>query len=145
MRWRWANPGVAVIPVKGGLVGLAWMYRYPIQAVSLEIPRGAINPGESAETAARRELREETGLRAEKCKQIGYLYSDSGLIESAVTIVEAQVADSQEGRAQSEPMESIASDLVWKSTADAKVALRNGEIKCAITAAALALHIMSNP
>ena len=39
-------------------------YRHGVEKVLLEIPAGGVEPGEDAETAARRELMEETGYRA---------------------------------------------------------------------------------
>lgn len=54
--------GVAVLPVFDGKIGLLRIFRYPLEAYSLEIPRGFMEENEDAETAALRELREEAGL-----------------------------------------------------------------------------------
>jgi ADP-ribose pyrophosphatase len=59
----WCNV-VAVTP--DDQVVLVWQYRFGADALSLEIPGGVIDPGESPEQAARRELREETGYAAER-------------------------------------------------------------------------------
>lgn len=139
LRWKWARHGVAIIPMKGNLIGLCLMYRYPIQASSIEIPRGGIDIGETIEAAAIRELREETGLIAESCQIVGEIYPDSGIIESAVSIVEAKIEENKIGISQTEPMESISQEIVWTSVADAKASIRCGKIKCAITIAAIAL------
>lgn len=54
--------GVAVLPVMDGKIGLLRIFRYPLEEYSLEIPRGFMEDGEDAETAALRELKEEAGL-----------------------------------------------------------------------------------
>jgi ADP-ribose pyrophosphatase len=58
----WCNV-VAETP-EGELV-LIWQYRFGTDSVCLEIPGGVVDPGESPESTARRELREETGYDAE--------------------------------------------------------------------------------
>lgn len=68
-----AHPGataiIALTPKR--TVFMVKQYRYPLQRVTLELPAGKIDPGESLEVCARRELREETGLIAEEMTKIG--------------------------------------------------------------------------
>jgi 8-oxo-dGTP pyrophosphatase MutT (NUDIX family) len=50
---------------------LVGQYRYPTEEYSWEIPEGGANLGEPGLEAARRELREETGLEAERWERLG--------------------------------------------------------------------------
>ena len=71
--------GVAVLPLDGeGNVTLVQQYRYPFHQVILELPAGKLDAGEPHETAARRELSEETGLEAEELIYLGCLLASPG-------------------------------------------------------------------
>ncbi|WP_319004398.1 NUDIX hydrolase [Mangrovibacter yixingensis] len=69
------KPDFAVIlPVEGDQIYVVEQYRYPLGTRTLELPQGAweLSPGEEAETVARGELAEETGLRAKTMTWVGY-------------------------------------------------------------------------
>lgn len=70
---------VCIVAVDGeGRVVLVRQYRRAVDEALLEIPAGGVEPGEASEEAARRELREETGLVAEEWRRIGGFYSAPG-------------------------------------------------------------------
>lgn len=60
------NVAVGVLAVEGDEVYLVGQYRYPLGAYFWEIPEGGCPEGEDPLEAAKRELEEETGLRAER-------------------------------------------------------------------------------
>ncbi len=75
-----SSPWVNVIPLtKGGDVVMIEQYRHGIQEVTLEIPGGLIEPGDSPEEAARRELREETGYGDGELIDLGFVYPNPAI------------------------------------------------------------------
>jgi len=70
---------VAVVAVNGAReVYLVRQYRYAVGEELLEIPAGKMNPGEEPSACARRELSEETGLRAGSWRHLCSFYSTPG-------------------------------------------------------------------
>lgn len=59
-------------------VVLVRQYRHPVRRYLWEIPAGTAEPGEPAAEGAARELREETGYRAERLRAIGSLCMTPG-------------------------------------------------------------------
>jgi ADP-ribose pyrophosphatase len=53
-------------------------YRHAAGKILLELPAGTLEPGEPPEDCARRELREEIGMRAEQLEKIGEFYLAPG-------------------------------------------------------------------
>ncbi len=83
--------GVAILPILDGMVGLLQIYRYPVSEYTWEVPRGFIDDGENALTAALRELEEETGLLC--CDQdvidLGTIFPDPGILAGRTHIFAA--------------------------------------------------------
>ncbi|HZI19231.1 MAG TPA: NUDIX hydrolase [Pyrinomonadaceae bacterium] len=65
------NVAVGALAVEGGDVYLVGQYRYTLGRYSWEIPEGGCPEGEDHLSAARRELEEETGLRAYTWTRMG--------------------------------------------------------------------------
>lgn len=64
----WVN---VVATTKGGEVLLIEQFRHGTREVNLELPGGIVDPGESPEAAARRELLEETGYGTSEWTALG--------------------------------------------------------------------------
>lgn len=72
----WCN----VVPVtEDGQVVLVRQFRHGIGDVALEIPGGIIDPGESPEAAASRELLEETGYASDQIRFLGRVHPNPAI------------------------------------------------------------------
>jgi ADP-ribose pyrophosphatase len=81
-----------ILAVHDGHVILVEQYRVPLGRACIELPAGLIgddDAGEGVETAAARELEEETGYRAQHIEVIGEFYSSPGMVSESFTLVRA--------------------------------------------------------
>jgi len=76
----------AVIPVdEQGRVAMVRQYRTPLERETLEIPAGKLDfPGEDPLECAKRELREETGLKAEEWRKLVALRTTPGFCNETI-------------------------------------------------------------
>jgi 8-oxo-dGTP pyrophosphatase MutT (NUDIX family) len=72
---------VAVARTADGLVPIVRQFRPAVERYTWELPSGLVDPGEDPETACRRELLEETGLRAVRVTYLGGLHPDAGRLD----------------------------------------------------------------
>jgi len=78
-----AGDWVNVVPVTGeGELVLVRQYRHGCRRLTLEIPGGMIDPGETPDSAAARELVEETGYRADRLESLGWLNPNPALFDN---------------------------------------------------------------
>jgi 8-oxo-dGDP phosphatase len=131
-----------VIARDGDRFHLVEQYRYPLGLRRWEFPQGAAPGLENSEPMelAERELREETGLRAEAMTLLGQLdvapgmSSQRGWVFVATGITEGD----HEREHEEQDMHSR-----WFSRAEVEQMMRDGEITCAQTIAAYALLLLS--
>lgn len=77
--------GVCVLPLDDrGNVTLVRQFRYPYMQELLELPAGKRSPGEDPLECGKRELTEETGLRAEHYTSLGQLYPSPGYLNEII-------------------------------------------------------------
>ncbi len=108
-------------------------YRHAAQSMMWELPAGRIDDGETALTAAKRELLEETGYRARQWKRILHFYVSPGFLDETMTIYLARGL--RAGLAQPEADERIA--IRFFGLSEAKQMALNGRIRDAKTIAGI--------
>jgi 8-oxo-dGTP pyrophosphatase MutT (NUDIX family) len=127
----WVN--VVPITTEDELV-LVRQYRHGSREITLEIPGGIVDPGETPAEAAVRELLEETGYRAERVEAIGTVNPNPALFENrchtflapeVVRVAEIQNTQLEETSVELIPMAEIPDQL------------REGRIDHALVVAAL--------
>jgi ADP-ribose pyrophosphatase len=112
---------------------LEHQYRHAAQSMMWELPAGRIDDGETALTAAKRELLEETGFTARQWKRILHFYVSPGFLDETMTIYLARGLKA--GTAQPEADERIAIRFVALS--EAKRMALQGRVKDAKTIAGI--------
>ena len=131
------HPGaVAVVAVDGDdRVVLVRQLREPARRELLELPAGTLEDGEEAEPAARRELREETGLRGGAWRELGAFWTTPGFCREYMRVFLAE--EVEEGEAAPEEDERV--EVVRWPVAD--LGRRIGELEDAKTIAGLLLYL----
>ena len=82
-----------ILAIDEGRVVLVEQYRVPLGRNCLELPAGLIGDeeeGEAVQSAAIRELEEETGYRAERMTELGYFYSSPGMVSEGFCLLRAE-------------------------------------------------------
>jgi len=101
------HPGaVALVPmVDDAHVCLVENQRYSVGKTLLEVPAGTLDPGESPETTAERELREETGYRAGRIRRLRQWYVSPGVMTERMYLFLCE--DLQPGPPEHQPDERL--------------------------------------
>lgn len=125
---------VAVLPVtREGKIVLVRQYRYAVGRELLEIPAGLLEPGESPQAAARRELREETGYRKGDWRFLTRFYPAPGFTDEIIHMFLALGVEP--GRPAPDADEAIATETLV--VAEARNAVETGRVADGKTLVAL--------
>lgn len=68
-------------------------FRYPLKQVILELPAGKLEKGEDPLDAAKRELIEETGYKAQKWENLGFIHTSAGYSNEKLYLYKATDLD----------------------------------------------------
>ena len=103
---------------------LVKQYRLPANRFLWELPAGKLDEGEKPLQAAKRELAEETGLRAKTWKKLTWFYPSPSYVEEMMTIFLA--TDLTQGDAK--PMQDERIETRWFKKKEVRDMLRSNEI-----------------
>jgi 8-oxo-dGTP pyrophosphatase MutT (NUDIX family) len=133
-------PGVAVVALNAqGAIHFLRQYRYTVGRDFLELPAGAISRRETPLAAARRELFEETGLRAKRWARLGSFFTALGHEDAEIIVYLARdLDDSALSHANKEHDEGILG-IYALPIIRVKRLVKTDRINCGITLASLHL------
>ena len=112
-------------------------YRPAVERDTLELPSGLVDPGETPEAAARRELLEETGYQGGDWELLGAMEPDSGRLGNRIWSCLAKGVRRVENRAPEEGIEV----LTW-SLDELSQAMADGRFSMALHVAAVMMAVL---
>jgi ADP-ribose diphosphatase len=133
-------PSVVLIPVEAdGRIVLIKQYRAPLDRDTWECPAGSLNPGETAEAAARRECEEEIRRVPSRVERLGAWYPVPGYCDEEMIFF--RVWDLRAPSPQSPHKPDLDEDIQARSVtiAEARAMVARGDVIDLKTAYALTL------
>ena len=130
--------GCLVIAEDRGQFLLVEQYRHPIQASSIEFPKGGITLGEPAKDAAERELLEETGLRTDPLTHIGTVQELIGAANYPIHIF--ATSNTWNGRGATRDETEFDLSARWVTEGELRMMIRKNWIQDSATLAAWSLY-----
>jgi 8-oxo-dGTP pyrophosphatase MutT (NUDIX family) len=131
---HYKNRAIGVLPIDDeGYTWLVGQYRYTLDSYSWEIPEGGGAQGEDPLEAAKRELREETGLKARLWRPLVRAYLSNSVSDEEAIIFLA--TDLIQGEAEPEGTEKL--ELIRVRFDEALRMVLNGEITDAMSVIAI--------
>jgi ADP-ribose pyrophosphatase len=132
--------GACVLCVQDGKALFVKQYRYAYGESVLEIPAGKLNVGEDPMLAAKRELKEETGVYGAELTKICTLYPSPGYTNEKIYIYLA--TGGKKGERQLDEDEFL--DVEWIELPRVREMLKKGEFHDSKTIVALQHYFLQN-
>lgn len=129
--------GCVIVPIMDNKIMLLRHYRYPIDKVIWELPRGFGEPNLTVSENALKELFEESNLTAQKVSVLGRIVVDGGIMttEPYVVAIEAACNNGMKANDQDE----FILDIKWFTKNELFNMIKNGEITDSMTISALTI------
>jgi len=134
---RHSGASVVLARLADGRFALVRQYRKAVERELLEAVAGTLDPGETPEACAARELTEETGHAAEAIEKIGAIYPAPGYADEQLHIYYARLKPDVNDVS---PDEDEVLSVVYLDAADIERMIESGEICDAKTIAAWHLY-----
>jgi ADP-ribose pyrophosphatase len=125
-----------VAQTTNGELVLVRQFRPAVEAVTLELPAGLVDPGDTPENTARRELKEETGFIAAEVLLVGCMKPDTGRLGNRMWVYFAPNVVRDASAAPESGME-----VVVETIGQVSRALADGTFDHALHVAALLLAV----
>lgn len=132
------GPRVGVVVVRDEKVLLVRQYRFLVDNLSWEIPGGKIDGGESAEVAAVRECREETGIICRDLKKLVVYYPGLDNVQNRTTVLFTESAVVPETFS---PDESEVEEIAWIPVTDCLAMITDEVILDALTITGILAYV----
>ena len=138
------HPGAVAVLARAadGQFVFVRQFRKAAEVTMMEVIAGILEPGEAPESAAHRELREETGYDAAKLMHLGRIYPSPGYVDEVINVYFADLAM---GPGPKNPDWDEHVETVMMSVESFESKIRSGEIQDAKTLAAWAMYKARTP
>ncbi|MEK6959744.1 MAG: NUDIX hydrolase [Nanoarchaeota archaeon] len=127
----------------GGFVYLIREYRYPPKKEFLQLPGGVVD-SDDVLGQAKKELREETGITADKWERLGGFYVAPSHETNYINVFLATGLDVSGLKIDNQEHDEAIGDIIRVSVPDLRQMVLAGEVECGITIAALNLFFLKN-
>lgn len=138
-----SNDAVAlVVRNKKNQLLMIEQYRFPVDSLCWEVPMGGIDDNESPLEAAKRELFEETGVKAENLEQIAVFHPLPGLVDNRAHLFSAVVDDEEIDKNLKMSDEILSVRFVPEE--EVRGMMKDGRVKDGMVLGCLALEELNN-